>query len=95
MPEQKNDVVEGSKYNEAIEKVNSEKIKREAAEEKVKQFEKADEERKVRIAERKKSKDSDKWKKEMEEKDKTIKELEEKKGKEKVDDTPNPKGIVQ
>ena len=38
MPEQKNDVVEGSKYNEAIEKVNSEKIKREKVEEKLKEL---------------------------------------------------------
>lgn len=94
MPDKTNDVVKAEKYNEAIEKVNSEKMKREKVEEKLKEMQGKEEARKVRVAEKKKTREEGKWKKEGEEKDKRIKELEEK-AKAKPNDPPNPKGVVQ
>lgn len=85
--------VAGTKYNEAIEKANSEQIKREKIEEELAELKKANEEKEVKEEKEEGEKEKKAWEKEKTELEEQNKKLEEKL-KAKKDDTVDPKGVV-
>ena len=96
MPEPNKDVVEVGKYNEAIEKINSEKIQKEKAEAELKELKEFKEKVETdKIAAEKKAEEDQKltWEKEKEDLMKTNEEMK-KKLEERDPGKPNPKGVV-